>query len=158
MDIDKKIRNSKTKIIAKLSTVKLAKKMEESVYTFSLEYAEDNNTPFLLEQIYKTKIEEIICILESSDFLIKAFKNKKLDASKIAYLRPDELNPSKYEKILKKKEIIEFKKKNKASTDAYKCSKCKKRKCTVMEKQTRSGDEPATTFVTCLECGHSFSF
>ena len=35
--------------------------------------------------------------------------------------------------------------------------KCKKRKCSITEKQVRSADEPATQFITCLECGHVFT-
>ena len=41
-----------------------------------------------------------------------------------------------------------------AATDEFKCYKCKKRKCTYYEMQTRSADEPMTTFVTCLNCGN----
>ena len=41
-----------------------------------------------------------------------------------------------------------------AATDQFKCYKCKKRKCTYYEMQTRSADEPMTTFVTCLSCGN----
>ena len=39
-----------------------------------------------------------------------------------------------------------------ASTDAFKCGKCKQRKCTYYQLQTRSADEPMTTFVTCVNC------
>jgi len=59
---------------------------------------------------------------------------------------------------LKKKEMEEYKKNDVKSSSAFKCSKCKKSKCSVTQKQTRAGDEPATTFVTCLECGYNFSF
>ena len=40
-----------------------------------------------------------------------------------------------------------------ASTDNFTCNKCKSKKCTYYQLQTRSADEPMTTFVTCLECG-----
>jgi len=40
------------------------------------------------------------------------------------------------------------------ATDEFKCHKCKKRRCTYFQKQTRSSDEPMTTFITCLECGY----
>ncbi len=40
------------------------------------------------------------------------------------------------------------------ATDEFKCHKCKKRRCTYYQKQTRSADEPMTTFITCLECGY----
>jgi DNA-directed RNA polymerase subunit M/transcription elongation factor TFIIS len=35
---------------------------------------------------------------------------------------------------------------------AFKCSKCKSEKTTYYQMQTRSADEPMTTFVTCHNC------
>ena len=48
----------------------------------------------------------------------------------------------------------EYKKNNKVGSNAFTCSKCKKSKCSVTQKQTRAGDEPPTTYITCLECGN----
>ena len=39
-------------------------------------------------------------------------------------------------------------------TDLLKCGKCGKRNCTDNQIQTRSADEPMTTFVLCNECGN----
>jgi transcription elongation factor S-II len=33
-----------------------------------------------------------------------------------------------------------------AATDIFKCGRCKQRKCTYYQMQTRSADEPMTTF------------
>ena len=41
-----------------------------------------------------------------------------------------------------------------ASTDIFRCKKCKNNKCTYYQLQTRSADEPMTTFVTCINCGN----
>jgi len=43
-------------------------------------------------------------------------------------------------------------------TDLLKCGKCKKRNCTYNQLQTRSADEPMTTFVLCNECGNRWKF
>ena len=43
-------------------------------------------------------------------------------------------------------------------TDIYKCGRKKKKKCTYYKMQTRSCDEPMTTFITCLNCNNSWSF
>ncbi|XP_022092869.1 transcription elongation factor A protein 1-like isoform X2 [Acanthaster planci] len=43
-------------------------------------------------------------------------------------------------------------------TDLLKCSKCLKRNCSYNQVQTRSADEPMTTFVYCHECGHRWKF
>ncbi|CAJ0945587.1 unnamed protein product [Ranitomeya imitator] len=39
-------------------------------------------------------------------------------------------------------------------TDLFSCGKCKKKNCTYTQVQTRSADEPMTTFVFCNECGN----
>ncbi|KAJ7304248.1 hypothetical protein JRQ81_011787 [Phrynocephalus forsythii] len=40
------------------------------------------------------------------------------------------------------------------TTDLFQCGKCKKKNCTYNQVQTRSADEPMTTFVLCNECGN----
>lgn len=44
------------------------------------------------------------------------------------------------------------------TTDLLKCGKCNKRNCTYNQLQTRSADEPMTTFVVCNECGNRWKF
>ncbi|XP_034554636.1 transcription elongation factor A protein 3 isoform X5 [Notolabrus celidotus] len=44
------------------------------------------------------------------------------------------------------------------STDLLQCDKCKKKNCTYNQVQTRSADEPMTTFVLCNECGNRWKF
>lgn len=46
----------------------------------------------------------------------------------------------------------------KATTDQFQCGKCKQRKTTYFQMQTRSADEPMTTFVTCVNCGNRWKF
>lgn len=150
-------------IIKKLETLignKIAKDIETGIYNFSIEYAETNDTPYLVQSIYDCKSEEIISQLTNSEsqYLITSLKEKKIDGKKIAFMKPEELNPEKYENIIKKREMEEYKKNNAASTDIFTCVKCKKSKCQITQKQTRAGDEPPTTFVTCIECGHTFKF
>lgn len=43
---------------------------------------------------------------------------------------------------------------NAAETDQFKCGRCNQRKCKYYQMQTRSADEPMTTFVTCINCGN----
>ncbi len=160
MDIDSSSRNDVIKQIAKVLGDKIAKDIETSIYNFSKEYAETNDTPYLIQSIYDTRCEEILCQLlnKDSDYLIKALKEKKIDATKIAFMKPEELNPEKYENIIKKREMEEYKKNNTSGSSVFTCVKCKKARCQVTQKQTRAGDEPPTTFVSCLECGHTFKF
>ncbi|XP_043915910.1 transcription elongation factor A protein 3-like isoform X4 [Protopterus annectens] len=43
-------------------------------------------------------------------------------------------------------------------TDLFQCSKCRKKNCTYNQVQTRSADEPMTTFMLCNECGFRWKF
>jgi len=160
MSIDSKTRSNTIDALTKLVTKKLATDIEKSISDFSVQYAETNDTPFLLDSIYETKSTEIIKLLESSEstYLIKALKEGKIEPNKLAFAKPEELSPERYEKIIKKREMEEFKKSNKKGSQAFTCSKCKKSNSEITQKQTRAGDEPPTTFVTCLECGHTFKF
>ncbi|KAJ7773623.1 transcription elongation factor [Mycena maculata] len=45
-----------------------------------------------------------------------------------------------------------------AETSAFQCTKCKQRKCRYRQAQTRSADEPMTTFVTCVNCNNRWKF
>lgn len=47
---------------------------------------------------------------------------------------------------------------NQAETGQFKCGKCQQRKCKYYQLQTRSADEPMTTFVTCVNCGNRWKF
>ena len=152
MDQDKI--NQTIESLSKITKKEFVKLIEKSINDFAVEYAEINDTPFLFESIYDTKVEEIINALSKNQDFISSVD----DAKRIAFMKPEELNPDNYEKLLKKKEMEEYKKNDIKSSSAFKCSKCKKSKCSVTQKQTRAGDEPATTFVTCLECGYNFSF
>lgn len=45
-----------------------------------------------------------------------------------------------------------------AETDMFTCRRCHKSRTTYFQLQTRSADEPATTFVECLECDNKWKF
>lgn len=40
----------------------------------------------------------------------------------------------------------------------YQCGKCKKKMVSYTQAQTRSADEPMTTFCECVNCGHRWKF
>ncbi|KAL8149382.1 hypothetical protein AgCh_006412 [Apium graveolens] len=48
--------------------------------------------------------------------------------------------------------------KRQASTNQFKCSRCGKNECTYYQMQTRSADEPMTTYVTCVNCENHWKF
>lgn len=69
-------------------------------------------------------------------------------------LANDELKATR-EKVKEKmtREAMPYNK-TEATTDMFRCGKCKQRKCVYHQMQTRSADEPMTTFVQCVVCGN----
>jgi DNA-directed RNA polymerase subunit M/transcription elongation factor TFIIS len=45
-----------------------------------------------------------------------------------------------------------------ACESLHKCGKCKSKKTTYYEMQTRSADEPMTVFISCLVCGNKWRY
>ena len=79
----------------------------------------------------------------------------------MVFMNHQELQPEKWNDLIEAKKIKDenkFSPKIEASTDDFTCSKCKSKKCTFYQLQTRSADEPMTTFVTCIECGNRWRF
>ena len=46
----------------------------------------------------------------------------------------------------------------KSISDALRCGKCGQKKVSYTQAQTRSADEPMTTFCTCTNCGNRWKF
>ncbi|KAM5355493.1 hypothetical protein ACJ41O_002139 [Fusarium nematophilum] len=46
----------------------------------------------------------------------------------------------------------------KSISDSLECGRCKKKKVSYTQAQTRSADEPMTTFCECMNCGHRWKF
>jgi transcription elongation factor S-II len=73
----------------------------------------------------------------------------------VAFMTHQEIQPDKWTPLIDKKtkrDASKCDKKVGASTAMFTCSRCKSKNCTYYEMQTRSADEPATIFITCLNC------
>ena len=137
---------------------KLSTSLENSLDTFSNDFLSFKNLEEeYYENIYYAKFIELCEALKEGN-LKEKIVNKELDMNKICNLPAYKLNPTKWTDIIHKKEQVKNKMDNLASTDNYKCKKCKKNKCTVSQAQTRSADEPMTTFVKCLTCGYTMKY
>ena len=146
--------------LKKILNDQMIKELKKNVKQFSKEYADTNETPYLFDSIYENKINEIISLLlnKNSSYLIKNIKNGNIKIKDLVYMKPEELNPSKFDDIIKKRELTEIKKNTKQGSTIFECPKCKKAKCTVSIKQNRPGDEPPDTEINCLECGYKYCF
>jgi transcription elongation factor S-II len=151
-------RQKTTKFFDNIIKNKYSKLVEESIYNFSEDYIKTNNleaiADMMILNIYNDKVSELEKALTEHPELI----NNENDAKTIAFKSPNELYKEHFETINNKQMLEESKLENKAVSSAFKCSKCGESKTEVSQKQTRAGDEPATTFVKCVNCGNKWSF
>jgi len=86
---------------------------------------------------------------------------KEVSAVQLAEMSPMELHAGRWKEQVEKqieKDKHLYSNKGSASIFLY-CSVCKKKsQCDYYQMQTRSADEPMTTFVTCLECDKRWKF
>ncbi len=75
----------------------------------------------------------------------------------IAFMTHQKLRPSKWEPFIaakKERDACLYEPRIDANTDNFECRKCGSKRCSYYQLQTRSADEPMTTFVTCISCGN----
>ncbi|KAI4292229.1 transcription elongation factor S-II [Pancytospora philotis] len=94
----------------------------------------------LCADIYNGAVEPL-GFVKMSHSEMKSEKTKKLDASA-------------YQKSVSDAQTAQVS----AETDLFQCSRCKNRKCVYSQQQTRSCDEPMTTFVYCTVCENRWKF
>ena len=146
-----------SKSINKYFDEDMSNEILEGIKEFTTIYVHVNECPYLSDDIFNSKLNELLFFFEKSDYLIEEINNGSITPSILCNMKPHELNPERYQAIIEKK-TYEMKKKKQKGTTTFSCKKCKNNNCDVTQKQTRAADEPATTIVTCLECGFTFRF
>ena len=141
--------------------------IEESIFKFTCEKSDlrkvikkwENS---IFKKIYINKSRSLYMNINKdsyikNNYLIKKIFNNKFDIKNIAFMSYQELYPEHWKKLLDekyKREKAAYEDKPEAMTDMFKCGRCKQKKCTYYELQTRSADEPMTIFITCVNCGN----
>jgi DNA-directed RNA polymerase subunit M/transcription elongation factor TFIIS len=137
--------------------------LEKGVFNYSLKEATTRklikkweNPDFV--QVYLDRLRTIYINLKNNDILA-LLQSKELLPQSFASMTHQEMNPNRWNELLEqkmKRDANKFTTNIQASTDMFTCKKCKSKRCTYYELQTRSADEPATIFVTCLDCGKNW--
>lgn len=133
----------------------MAIELEEAIY------AEIKNT----DMKYKNRVRSRVANLKDTKnpTLRGNYMCGAVTAQQLAKMTPEEMASDEMKKLREKfvKEAIndaQLATVQGTKTDLLKCGKCKKRNCTYNQLQTRSADEPMTTFVMCNECGNRWKF
>jgi transcription elongation factor S-II len=141
--------------------------LEKGIYNYAIKEATSrkivkkwDNTQFV--QLYIDRLRSVYLNLlnkEKCADLILGIKSGEIPAQTVAFMTHQEFAPHHWRRLIEKKikrDASRFNTNIEASTDMFTCKKCRSKRCTYYELQTRSADEPATIFITCLDCGKNW--
>jgi DNA-directed RNA polymerase subunit M/transcription elongation factor TFIIS len=133
--------------------------MEEGILEYTMAYISSNDIEItLFTNIYNDVINTICANIDSKNkrvynkIFLNSLLNNTIDPYTVAFMTPQQINPTVWMVELTKQNNIDEASKNIKVTDLYKCNKCGDRKSTTTQIQTRSADEPMTVVITCLTC------
>ena len=161
------IRQKIVDIFSKILSESMSKQIERSIYLYSKSTSKQRNIVPLwdnsyFKNIYLNKSISLYSNIDKQSYIknesfVDKIKKKKINLNDIAFMNSQEIFPKHWKEfsdIKYKREQMMYEDTAEAMTDQFKCSRCKQRKCTYYELQTRSADEGMTTFITCLVCGN----
>lgn len=131
---------------------KIAEDLEKTAYNDAIrhtsfdEIKSQKNNSFKLR--YNYRLEQI---LKNIGEFEKRLNDKSMVASDIFNKKPYELFPIEWEDVIQRKRE-EDKGVKIVSNSAIHCYKCNEKNVYVINKQTRSADEPETIYYNCLSC------
>lgn len=152
--------NIRSKLIPIIGNEKMAINLEKGIFNYAIKEANSykivkkwENPPFV--QLYTDRLRSVYINLKNPE-LLKQINDGEVAPQTIAFMTHQEFHPQHWKILIDKKikrDASKFTTNIEASTDMFTCKRCKSKRCTYYELQTRSADEPATIFVTCLDCG-----
>jgi transcription elongation factor S-II len=153
--------NIRMKLNEILQNDKICINLEKGIFNFALNEAKNRkvvkkwDNPYFV-QLYMDRLRSIFNNL-NNPLLLEQINSGTIKPHTIAFMTHQEMRPEKWDELItakSKRDQNLFETNLEAATDTFTCRKCKSNKCTYMQLQLRSADEPMTTFVTCLSCGN----
>ena len=135
--------------------------LEKSILNYAILKSSERNVvkkwenPYFI-QIYIDRFITVWLNIKNTKLLEK-IKSKEIKPHEIGKMTHQEMQPEKWKLLIQKKKDRDenrYTSKLEANTDNYKCRKCGSKECSYYQLQTRSADEPMTTYVTCIKCGN----
>jgi len=141
--------------------------LEKGIFNESIKNCQKHNSPlkwsnpFFKNYYFKIarKILANISYTPNATEVKEKIKNELFKADEVATMTHEQLYPELWSNLKLKIMSQLLQKSNEEIPDGmFKCKKCKSYKTTYYQMQTRSADEPMTTYVTCLNCNNRFKF
>jgi transcription elongation factor S-II len=167
INMDNVIREQMITLFTELIDESKATKLELGIFDHSVELSKERSIVHswdnkLFKHIYINKCRSIFTNLKSDSYiknveLKKKVVTNKIDITELPKMSFQQLFPEHWKKMMDekfKRDKLLYEYQPEAMTDQFKCGRCKERKCSYYELQTRSADESMTIFITCICCGN----
>ena len=134
--------------------------IEKGIFNNAIQYCKEKGYPLKWSDTnfckkYATDARRILANISyttNAPVLREKIKDGMIEPYDLVNMTREELNPEVWEN-LKTKTLNKVVVKQEAQEDGmFKCNKCKSMKTVYYQMQTRSADEPMTTYVTCTNC------
>lgn len=144
--------------------------LEKGIYNYALKEATTRNLikkwdNVFFVQIYTDRLRTLYFNIQTNTYLQTIIQDSinhktKIKAHDLAFMTHQEMDPQRWDKLIAEKNKRDEKKyeRTKKVSSEFTCRKCKSKDCTYYQMQTRSADEPMTTFITCNNCGNRWKF
>jgi transcription elongation factor S-II len=157
---------SSSKFAEILGNVPLGKNLEKSIFNKVVsETKEPSWEDRWFRTLYKHKVAEILRLLRNDKCDLKnRLIYGEVSTKEIGNMSAEKLFPGGPLSSAISEHIIKENKKalvsdiSKVQDGFFTCGKCKSKKTYYHQLQTRSADEPMTTYVTCLNCSNRWKF
>lgn len=139
----------------------IIKTIEQGFYNYTKQYCFNNNNYITMASaIYRDIVRNFLYNCDQNHRTIKQIKKNisenNFNPYNLAFLRPDELDEDNWIKIILRKNTTEEKFNNLPTITWRACRECKMTQYFFYQLQTRSADEPMTTFYICKQCGKTY--
>jgi DNA-directed RNA polymerase subunit M/transcription elongation factor TFIIS len=140
--------------------------LEIGIFNATIDYASSSKIQLswkstMFMDTYINISRSIYCNLKKDSYvknanLIQRLQNKDFLPHMLPYMLCEDIFPERWKNIIEKNKLrlkAAYEIKQVAMTNLVQCSRCKGKKISYYELQTRSGDESMTIFMNCLICG-----
>lgn len=163
------VRDDVVQLLYSLISPTEAKDTEIGIYNETIDFANANRIPLSwasehFMEAYLAKARSVFANMYSDSYiknvsLMERLKDAEFFPHEIASMSREHVFPERWREIRERQDRVlqsAYENTEVAMSDQITCGKCKKRKVSYYEKQTRGADEAGTIFYTCLVCGNKW--